>query len=124
MSGLHRLSTDIGCVLPRRLLPYVPLPTSSSFPSPLGVERQVQSKPEALFFLCHIHFTEIGLEFMFLPFGFRWRRAEDNEYRRDGTGTCNSGGASAEGGWDVAKSWDNKRVLLGRRKEALEGVDM
>ena len=85
MSGLPQLSTDTGGVFSHRLLVYVPLLTSSSSPSLLGIERQVQRKPETLFFFGHIHFAAIGLEFTFLLFGFRWCRAGDNEYRRGGS---------------------------------------
>ena len=69
MSGLCRLSIDIEGAFSLRLLAYVPLLTSSSSPSLPGVERQVQRKPEAFFFLGHIHFATIGLEFTFSPFG-------------------------------------------------------
>ena len=117
MSGLHRLSTDIGGVFAHRLLIYLPFPTSSSSPSLLGIERQVQSKPEALF-LGHIHFAANGLKFTFLPFGA-------------GLGITNIarmapahvGQAALTGGWNMAKSEDSKLVLFGHRREALEGVD-
>ena len=110
MSGLCRLSIDIGGAFSLRLLAYVPLLTSSSSPSLLGVECQVQRKPEAFFFLGHIHFATISLEFTFSPFEFRWHRHGDTEYHRDGTGARRS--SSAEGGWDAAKTLDNERVFF------------
>jgi len=70
MSRLRRLSTDIRGVVSRHLLSYAsPLPVSSSSPSLLSVERRVQSKLEALFFLGRIQLARIRLEFTFLPSG-------------------------------------------------------
>jgi len=85
MSGLRRLSIDIGGVVSHHLLAYAfPLPASSLSPSLLSVGHRVQSKPElgsnqALFYV--------------LAIWFRWRRAGDNQDRRDRTGAHRSGGA-------------------------------
>jgi hypothetical protein len=70
MLGLRRLSTDIGGVVSHYLLAYAsPLPAFSSSSSLLSVERRVQRKPEALFFLGRIHSAGIRLEFTSLPLG-------------------------------------------------------
>jgi len=66
MSGLHRLSTDIGGVVSHHLLAYA-FPLSASSPSP-SLLSWVQRKPETLFFLGRIHLAGIRLEFTFLLF--------------------------------------------------------
>ena len=65
ISGLRRLSTDIGGMVSHHLLVHAP-PLSPSF---LSVERRVQRNPEVLFFLGRIHSTRIRLEFTFLLLG-------------------------------------------------------
>jgi len=42
--------------------------------------------------------------------GSKWRRVGNNEYRTDGTATCELGGA--KGGWDVAKSGATSEFCL------------
>ena len=123
--GLRRLSTNIGGMLFHGLFPYTPLPTSSSSPSLLGVERQVQSKPEVLFLLCRIHFAPTGPNFT-----LRWRRAGDNEDRSDDMGGCRLGGAEGGEGVFNGDFWvrcgeesGQEACLVGRRREPLESMD-